>query len=656
MRDVLLTTGDTQKKYQERALARFKEARDGAKEVADYKNLDEKRMELGKEFVGDTDKYLASLEKIMDMAVAGQTEKAVAAFYDKALLDARDEIVKMGEEYVKVSEERAKVRSEENIALADGVSRMTWIVIAVAVAFALFMSFVIFRNIQQIINGLLTEADMLVKAAIDGKLATRGDAQKINPEFRGIVVGVNKTLDAVIGPLNVAAEYVDNISRGIIPAKITDNYNGDFNTIKNNLNRCIDAVNMMVGDADMLAKAAFEGKLKTRADGTKHSGDFAKVVNGVNKTLDLVLEPINEAADVLAKVAEKSMKARVTGTYQGDLNIIKNNLNRAVENLDQALGQVAESVEQVSSASNQISSGSQSLAQGSNQQASSLEEISSSLEEMSAMVKQNMENANQANILANNAKGQAEKGNDSMQKMAAAIDKIKASADQTAKIIKTIDEIAFQTNLLALNAAVEAARAGEAGKGFAVVAEEVRNLAMRSAEAAKNTASLIDESQKNAEHGVAVSSEVAELLKQIVGGSQKVAQLIGEVSAATTEQGKGIEQVNQGVAEMNKVTQQNASLSEESASAAEELNGQAEELAQMVATFEITSDNRSSHASGGNGGGGGVKRITNKKVAQIGHHVGHAAPPRAAKGHESTTQVAHAENVIPLTEEELQKF
>ena len=172
-----------------------------------------------------------------------------------------------------------------------------------------------------------------------------------------------------------------------------------------------------------------------------------------------------------------------------------------------------------------------------------------------------------------------------MKRMAVAIDQIKSSSDQTAKILKTIDEIAFQTNLLALNAAVEAARAGDAGKGFAVVAEEVRNLAMRSAEAAKNTATLIEESQKNADNGVTVSAEVAEILSQIVIGSQKVTQLSAEVSAGSNEQAQGIEQVNVAVAQMDKVTQSNAANAEESASASEELSAQARELNDMVNTL-----------------------------------------------------------------------
>ena len=225
---------------------------------------------------------------------------------------------------------------------------------------------------------------------------------------------------------------------------------------------------------------------------------------------------------------------------------------------------------------------SQSLAQGASEQASSLEETSSALEEMASMTRQNADNANQANGAAKEANAMALEGVNSMKRMADAIERIKNSASETAKIIKTIDEIAFQTNLLALNAAVEAARAGEAGKGFAVVAEEVRNLARRSAEAAKTTADLIEGAQKNAEAGVNVSTEVAKNLSGIQDKAGKVATLIAEIAAASKEQSQGIDQVNTAVSEMDKVVQQNAANAEESASASEELSSQAQELSAMV--------------------------------------------------------------------------
>jgi methyl-accepting chemotaxis protein len=254
---------------------------------------------------------------------------------------------------------------------------------------------------------------------------------------------------------------------------------------------------------------------------------------------------------------------------------IKRSLTRVATNLSAGS-------EQVASAASQVSSASQSLAQGASEQAASLEETSSSLEEISSMTRKNADIAQQASALSSEAKAVADKGNTAMSKMSAAIGDIQKSAVETAKIIKTIDEIAFQTNLLALNAAVEAARAGEAGKGFAVVAEEVRNLAMRSAEAAKNTASLIEGSVQNARNGVSIADEVARTLAEITISNSKVNLLISEIAAASSEQSQGVGQVNQAIQQMDKVTQGNAAAAEECAASAEEMNSQSEQLRSFV--------------------------------------------------------------------------
>lgn len=240
------------------------------------------------------------------------------------------------------------------------------------------------------------------------------------------------------------------------------------------------------------------------------------------------------------------------------------------------------SAEQVTSASGLIASASQQLAEGANEQASSLQESSAALEEMASMTRQSADNTNKADSLMGEAAQAVGEGARAVEQVSGAIAQIKQSAGETAKIIKTIDEIAFQTNLLALNAAVEAARAGEAGKGFAVVAEEVRNLARRAAESAKNTAQLIEGSQKQADSSVAVADNLKKTFSHIEESAGKVATLVSEIAAASKEQAQGIEQVNTGVAEMDKVVQQNAANAEESASASQELSSQAHELNAMV--------------------------------------------------------------------------
>ncbi len=234
----------------------------------------------------------------------------------------------------------------------------------------------------------------------------------------------------------------------------------------------------------------------------------------------------------------------------------------------------------------QVAKSSEALAQGASEQAAALEETTSALEEMSSMTKRNSETTLQAEVMFKEAHHAAEQGNAAMGRMATAIDDIQKSAGETAKIIKVIDEIAFQTNLLALNAAVEAARAGESGKGFAVVAEEVRNLAMRSAQAAKNTAALIEGSVKKAANGVSMAQEVGKTLTSITNSASKVNGLLGEIAAASKEQSTGIAQINVAVREMDKVTQVNAANAEESANASKKLSGQAEEMDRVVRELE----------------------------------------------------------------------
>jgi PAS domain S-box-containing protein len=260
--------------------------------------------------------------------------------------------------------------------------------------------------------------------------------------------------------------------------------------------------------------------------------------------------------------------------------------------LNDALGQVNSAVEQVSSGSGQVSQSSQSLSQGASEQASSLEEISSSINQISSQSKQNADNATEANSLSKKATENAEAGNMKMKELVDSMEKINQSSDEIKKVVKVIDDIAFQINLLALNANVEAARAGKYGKGFAVVAEEVRNLAVKSADSVKETTKMVEESIKNIEMGSQAAESTAKQLEEIVGGSSKVADLVEEITSASKEQAQGIDQINRGLEQVDQVTQSNTANAEESASAAEELSSQAQQLRAMLTRFKIKENGR----------------------------------------------------------------
>ena len=434
--------------------------------------------------------------------------------------------------------------------------------------------------ITQAIDGVKTslqsiqkEIMLLVDAAVAGKLATRADTSKFNYAFKDMVAGVNQTLDAVIGPLNVAAGYVDRISKGDIPPKITDNYNGDFNTIKNNLNTCIDAVNRLVADANTLSSAAVAGLLETRADASKHTGDFRKIVQGVNDTLDAVVSPIQDVQRVMGAMEQGNMTQTITKPYQGDFATLKEAINNTIGKLSETISMIINSADALSNASGQVSATAQSLSQSSSEQAASVEETTASLEQMTASVSQNTENAKVTDNIASKAAKEAGEGGDAVSKT---VDAMKSIADK----IGIIDDIAYQTNLLALNAAIEAARAGEHGKGFAVVAAEVRKLAERSQVAAQEIGQLAGSSVKLAERA-------GHLLQEMVPSIQKTSDLVQEIASASSEQSTGVAQINNAMGQLNKATQQNASASEELAATAEELGGQAGQLQQLMGFFSV---------------------------------------------------------------------
>jgi methyl-accepting chemotaxis protein len=570
------------------------------------------------------------------------------------------------------------------------------------------------------IRGLIAEATMLAQAGVAGELSTRGDTQAFKGGFKDIVVGVNHTLDAVVGPLNVAADYVSRIGKGQIPEKITATYNGDFNTLKNNINACIyglgalqegsrvlkkmslndysekmntdhlgiygniaesvndvhtrltriveisthiangDMVDLevltkigkrsdndtlipalvgmiqniinLVDETEKMARIAIEGNLSNRGDVSGFPGEYGKIVTGFNQTLDAVIAPIEEASAILTQLSQGNLRSKMEGNYRGDHAQIKDALNQTISFLSQYVGEITSTLEemgrsnlsqeittdylgdfqaiktalndintnlshtmteinvaagQVEVGAQQISGGGQALAQGTTEQASAIEELTASIEEVAGETKKNAMRANEANTRTIEVRTNAEVGNTQMTKMITAMSDINTSSNDISRIIKVIDDIAFQTNILALNAAVEAARAGQHGKGFAVVAEEVRSLAARSAEAAKETTGLIEGSIENVGMGTKIVDETALSLKEILNQIEKVTGLVADIAQASNEQASEIAQITLGIEQVSQVVQTNSATAEQSAAASEELSGQAEMLKAMVGAFKV---------------------------------------------------------------------
>ena len=338
---------------------------------------------------------------------------------------------------------------------------------------------------------------------------------------------------------------------------------------------------------ESLINSAAMGVLDSRIDADEYEGFMKNLGDGINRLMDAVVQPIQESKKVMVSLSKGDLTNQMSGDYHGEFAELRDAANESVNNLLQMVNEIRNSSGSISSAASEISQGNTDLSQRTEEQASSLEETASSMEEMTSTVKQNADNARQANQLATAAREQAEKGGDVVERAVTAMSEINSSSKKIADIISVIDEIAFQTNLLALNAAVEAARAGEQGRGFAVVAGEVRNLAQRSAGAAKEIKSLINDSVEKVDEGSKLVDESGETLEEIVNAVKKVSDIIAEIAAAGQEQSSGIEQVNKAVMQMDEMTQQNAALVEEAASASESMEEQAKGMMKLMEFFNV---------------------------------------------------------------------
>jgi methyl-accepting chemotaxis protein len=336
-----------------------------------------------------------------------------------------------------------------------------------------------------------------------------------------------------------------------------------------------------------LVNAAAAGDLTKRVALEDKQGFMKKLGEGMNELLEVLASAMDDVATSLDAMAKGDLTVSITKDYEGTFGKLKDDINATLAMLTEVVGSIKESADFIKTASSEISMGNTNLSQRTQEQASALEETASSMEQMTSTVKQNADNAKQANQMVNSARDLAQSSGEIVTNAVGAMDAIATSSKKISDIIGVIDEIAFQTNLLALNAAVEAARAGEQGRGFAVVATEVRNLAQRSATAAKEIKGLINDSVESVENGNKQVDATGEVLSEISGSVKKISDIVAEIAAVSHEQASGIEQVNKAVMQMDEMTQQNAALVEEAAAASKSMEEQAVQLAEQVTFFKL---------------------------------------------------------------------
>ncbi|MCX7193105.1 MAG: methyl-accepting chemotaxis protein [Proteobacteria bacterium] len=449
------------------------------------------------------------------------------------------------------------------------------------------------QAMQTSLRNLVSEIKTIVQAAVRGDFSIKMNMDNKMGYTRELSELLNQLTETVDAAFKDTIRVTQALSRGDLSQKITKEYSGAYNEVKVSVNTTAESLTMLVAEIKNIVEGvAVRGNFHVMMSMDGKSGYARELSELLNQLSNITGAGLNDVLRVANVLAKGDLTQSISKDYPGTFGEMKLGINDTVEKLKELVGQIREATDTIHTASEEISAGNSDLSQRTDEQANSLKRTAASMVQLTSTVKQNAENAHQANQLAVGASLIAVKGGKVVNEVVYTMSSISDSSKKISDIISIIDGIAFQTNILALNAAVEAARAGEQGRGFAVVASEVRNLAKRSADAAKEIKALINESTEKVSAGTALVDKAGKTMEEVVSAVKQVTDIMGEITAASTEQSRGIEQVNQAISQMDDVTQQNAALVEEAASAASSLEEQSQNLAAAVSAFKVNENQR----------------------------------------------------------------
>ncbi|PLA75316.1 methyl-accepting chemotaxis protein [Hydrogenovibrio sp. SC-1] len=440
-----------------------------------------------------------------------------------------------------------------------------------------------FNQLLDNVQRALTDANKVVSSLADGQFDQRIQYE-ISGDLATLKAGINNSADHISDVMDQLKNVMNALVKGDFSHHVSTNAKGQYGDMLINADQALSSLNSVIADINVAMQHMNDGDFNARVT-AEAQGDLALMKNNVNDSLKQIAKVVDAISEEVNAQAAGDLTKELTGNFKGQLHGLQTAINASINKLKEVVIMATNASEVVNGAAAEVSQGSNDLSKRVQQQAAALEQTSSTMHEMNSQVQNSSENAQHANQIAKDVQGKANEGTEVMQQTMEAMTAIEESSHKISDIVTLIDGIAFQTNLLALNAAVEAARAGDHGRGFAVVAGEVRALAQKAADAAKDIKNLIDETVNRVEYGSNLATQSGEMLQSINDSIDSVSKMIGQIATAATEQAEGVEQVHQAITEIDGVTQQNAALVEETSAASESLSEQATRLQQEMAFF-----------------------------------------------------------------------